>query len=288
MASCYHCGINIRNGEGYRRQVLTSQSARICFTKRGGGSYGQSYGLRTLCASCAQHLDQNNKALAWKLPVSLIIGLIGAAITFRSRDSFDGALGGLIFLFFVFGGAGLIAFWLLGLISNPGGDSHASSSSNPQDEPEPPAHTSYSQEQQHFKQESCPDQDIGLDLSPYIDAMRAAGTRAESFGLSFFGTYGLEPKQENVQRIADIVFNTLPPRHEKDVSIWQENLFRSTCQRFLNEFSSATNPVNLDLLLLIFPGKPEESSEEYLSRLHAAAEQVLFVVHPEAGSEVND
>lgn len=90
MASCYHCGTNIRNGEGYRRKVLTSQSARIYFTKRGGGSYGQSYGPRTLCATCAQRLDQNNKALAWKLPVSLIIGLIGAVITFRSRDSFDG------------------------------------------------------------------------------------------------------------------------------------------------------------------------------------------------------
>jgi hypothetical protein len=285
MANCYHCGINIRNGEGYRRQVLTSQSARIYFTKRGGGSYGQSYGLRTLCAYCTQRLDQNNKALAWKLPVSLIIGLIGAVITFRSRDSFNGVIGGLIFLFFVFGGAGLITFWLLGLISNPGGDCATSSSSNPQEEPASSARTSHSQEQQNFKQESYPSQDTGLDLSPYIDAMRAVGARAESFGLSFLGTYGLETKQENVQRIADIIFSTLPPRHEKDVSIWQENLFRLTCQRFLNEFSSATNPVNLDLLLLIFPSKPEESSEKYLSRLHAATEQVLSIVHPEAGSE---
>jgi hypothetical protein len=285
MTSCYHCGINIRNEDGYRRQVLTSQTARIYFTKRGGGSYGQSYGLRTLCASCAQHLDQNNKAFALKLPVSLIIGLIGAVITFRSRASFDGVIGGLIFLFFIFGGAGFITFWLLGLNSNLVGNSSSSSFSNPQDELVSLARTSYSQEQQNYKQESYPSKGSGLDLDPYVDAIRAAGARTESFGLSFFGTYGLETKQENVQRIADIVFAMLPPRHEKDVSIWEENLFRSTCQRFLNEFSVATNPVNLDLLLLIFPCKPEEPSEEYLSRLHAAAERVLTIVHPEAGTE---
>jgi hypothetical protein len=284
MASCYHCGINIRNGEGYRRQVVTSQSARIYFTKRGGGSYGQSYGLRTLCASCTQRLDQNNKALAWKLPVSLLIGLIGAAITFRSRNSFDGAIGGLIFLFLVFGGAGLITFWLLGFISNPELNSSGQTLASNQEELEPSIGNSYTQ-QQYTKHESLPNKDASLDLSPYIRALRAAGARAESFGLSFFGVYGLETKQENVQRIADIVFNTLPPIHERNAAIWEETLFRLTCQRFLNEFSSATNPVKLDLLLLIFPSKPEESSEEYLSRLHTAVEQILSIVLPNTGSE---
>lgn len=179
----------------------------------------------------------------------------------------------------------MITFLLLGLISNSEGNSPALNFSNQHNEPAPQSRTNYSQERQHIKEESPPNQDARLDLSPYIDAMRATGARAESFGLSFFGTYGLETKQENVQRIADIVFNTLPPRHEKDVSIWEENLFRSTCQRFLNEFSYATNPVNLDLLLFIFPSKPEESSEEYLSRLHTAAVQVLSIVPPETESD---
>ena len=285
MASCYHCGINIRNGEGYRRQVLTGQSARVYFTKRGGGSYGQSYGLRTLCASCTQRLDQGNKALTWKLPVSLLIGLIGAAIIFRLRESFDGAIGGLIFLFFVIGGAGLITYWLLGFISNPKSNFPGSTLPSEQEDPEPTASTSYIQNQHYDKQEILRNKEVDLDLSHYIDALRAVGARAESFGLSFFGVYGLEAKQENVQRIADIVFNTLPPRHEKNVAIWKETLFRLTCQRFLNEFASATNPVNLDLLLLIFPGKPEESSEEYLSRLHTAMEGVLSIMLPDAGSE---
>ena len=116
MANCYHCGIKIESGEGYRRQVLTSQSARIYFSKRSGGSYGQSYGLRTLCANCATRLDEHLKNFAWKVPVSLAVSLIGTVMAFRARDSFNGGASGLIFLFFAFGGAGLITYWILGLI----------------------------------------------------------------------------------------------------------------------------------------------------------------------------
>lgn len=278
MASCYHCGVNIRSGEGYRRQVLTSQSARIYFTKRGGGSYGQSYGLRTLCANCANSLDQSNKALAWKLPVCLAVSLIGAVITVRARDSFDGALGGLIFLFFVFGGAGLITFWILGLIFEQK-SSPSSALAGQSTEYESLSEPSISQPLP-VNQERTSTHASALDLSPYIDKIREVGLQTETLGLSFFGVYGLESAQESVERSVDIIFKMLPPSHEKDVATWGTNLFKSTFQRFLNEFSAATNPVNLDLLLRIFPGNPEESSEEYLSRLQSAAKQVLAVMHP--------
>lgn len=114
MTSCYFCGCGIRSGEGYRRKVLTNESARIYFTKRGGGSYGQSYALRTLCYNCASSLDSRGRSLAWKLPVSLIMaatGIIGAVrYAANSTSPNDSLLGSLIYIFFLFGGPGFATF----------------------------------------------------------------------------------------------------------------------------------------------------------------------------------
>lgn len=117
MANCYFCACNIQNGEGYRRKVLVNESARVYFTKSGGGSYGQSYSLRTLCQNCAAELDKRNKSFAWRFPVSVLIAFVSMIIAVRSRDS----LQGLAFLFLFFGGPGFIAFMLLGFMEN-GGD----------------------------------------------------------------------------------------------------------------------------------------------------------------------
>jgi hypothetical protein len=109
----------VRNGEGYRRKVLVGESTRIYFSKRGGGSYGQTYALRTLCYNCASELDSRNRSLAWKLPISAIMALVGFIGVARLRDSIpDNLLGSLIFAFFLFGGLGLLTFIVLSIIEN--------------------------------------------------------------------------------------------------------------------------------------------------------------------------
>ena len=280
MASCYHCGIKIKSGEGYRRQVLTSQSTRVYFSKRGGGSYGQTYGLRTLCIDCAQKLDQNNKELAWKLPASLVVGLLGALIAFRFRDSFDGAAGGMAFLFLIFGGAGLITFFTLGLMSS--NDLGLNDRENKLD---CSVDSNSTEETQNCNQFNSRDLDSSVDMQFYFEAIRDAGAKVESLGLSFFGIYGLETSQNNAQYIAEMIFKMFPPESKKEISVWKNEVFENTCKIFLKKFSSATNPLNLDVLMLIFPTYPEESLSNYLHRLHHAAKIVISIIHPEFKGE---
>ena len=232
MASCYHCGIKIENGEGYRRQVLTSQSTRVYFSKRGGGSYGQTYGLRTLCVDCAQQLDQNNKELAWKLPSSLAVGLLGALIAFRFRDSFDGAAGVMAFLFLIFGGAGLITFFTLGLIS-----SNNSDSKDKENRLDCSISSSSAEEARNSNQYNFQNLDSNLELKFYHEAIRDAGVKVESLGLSFFGVYGLETREDNIYYLAEIIFKMLPPESEKEVSVWKNKVFENTCKIFLKKFN---------------------------------------------------
>ncbi len=280
MVNCYHCGAKIESGEGYRRQVLTSQSARIYFSKRSGGSYGQSYGLRTLCASCALRLDEHYKNLAWKVPVSLAVSLIGMVMAVRVRDSFNGGIPGLMFIFFAFGGAGLLAYWILGLVwdRTPERDS----STRPDLDGSGYLVSTASSVRNEDKPEVIASNSTQAELMPYIDTLRAVGLKVESLGLAYFGVFGLETTEENLYSFAKLIFKILPPRHERDVTAWGESLYRLTCQRFLNEFSAATNPINLDLMLLIFPGRPPESSDEYLHRLHIAAEMAIAVVNSDS------
>jgi hypothetical protein len=138
MASCYFCGCYIKNGEGYRRKVLVNESARIYFTKRGGGSYGQSYALRTLCQSCAVTLDERNKSFAWKFPISVImaaIGFIGAArYAVSSYGSSDSALESLIYAFFLFGGLGFVTYALLSALERFSTNNEYSTQENEQRE----------------------------------------------------------------------------------------------------------------------------------------------------------
>lgn len=54
MPECYTCGCWIERGRGVRARVMTATSARYYATRYGGGSFGMSFGLRTICPPCAQ------------------------------------------------------------------------------------------------------------------------------------------------------------------------------------------------------------------------------------------
>lgn len=61
MPDCYLCGAYIKRGAGYRREVQTGRSVRVYATRRGGSSFGSSFGTRTVCRYCAEVLDRSRE-----------------------------------------------------------------------------------------------------------------------------------------------------------------------------------------------------------------------------------
>ncbi len=116
MASCYLCGCSLRTGEGVRRKVLVGESSRVYFTKRGGGSYGRSYALRTICPYCANTMDERNRSIGKKLPISLVIAVFGIYMAIKHDGEFHSAFGAILYFFSLFGGMGIVAYGLLSLI----------------------------------------------------------------------------------------------------------------------------------------------------------------------------
>lgn len=113
MATCYHCACTIPQNQGIRRRVFTGESYRFYFTKRGGTSYGQTFGLRTLCPSCAQALDDRQRGSFVRVVIAIAMGLLGAFVTFRIDTHDLGPFLALLWLFFGFGGLGVLTFVLL-------------------------------------------------------------------------------------------------------------------------------------------------------------------------------
>lgn len=74
MGTCYLCG---KQHVDYRRTVHTGRSNRIGYSSRGTmhTSNSNSYGLRTVCASCALSIDYQNKKNAgdWSIGLASII-----------------------------------------------------------------------------------------------------------------------------------------------------------------------------------------------------------------------
>lgn len=112
MATCYTCGAAVRPGEGFRRNVITSRSTRVSTYRRAGGSVSTTTGLRTLCDDCAAHMDQRSAGAGTRLTIAVVIGL-ACAILVTPRINGGSLLGALAFFFFLFGGPGWIAFYLL-------------------------------------------------------------------------------------------------------------------------------------------------------------------------------
>jgi hypothetical protein len=130
--------VYVKNGQGYRRKVLVSESTRVYFTRRGGGSYGQSYSLRTLCQNCAAELDRKNSSFSWRIPVSLLVALVGFIFAVRSAVSSSGttpsSFGSLMYAFCFFGGPGVLVFFLLGMFEDDNNQNKQISNTDSDDE----------------------------------------------------------------------------------------------------------------------------------------------------------
>ena len=260
MANCYFCAAHIRSGEGFRRKVLVNESARIYFTRRGGGSYGQSYALRTLCQSCTVELDQKNKSFAWRFPVSVLIALISTIIAVRSRDSLEG----IAFLFLLVGGPGFIAFLLLGLLGVQG---HSQDDPIGSAEDISPAYTHKYEDQQA---------EAG---SKIIDEIIKVAKGIEQCGISFYGCHDLDRSPDNFETLVNTVISELSPALFSNVEEWGAAVHVTSMQKYLTRFQEATNPLRLDRLLKIFPQAPDEPLEDYTARCMSVTEMALSILN---------
>jgi hypothetical protein len=255
MPSCYICGCSIRNGEGFRRKVLTSESARVYFTRIGGGSYGQTYSLRTLCSSCATQLDGRNKSLAWQLPISVIAGLAGTIMAVRwanTSHSQTSALGSLFYAFFLFGGLGFITYFFLKLIST------SEKSEN-----------SYGNSEQEIEQDYRSDSLIGEpddELSDFKESIMQVALEVDDIGISFHGCHALPNSAENWVAINENIIENMPPKHYPSKIEWEKYLKKTIYKKFI----SAVSGNDEQLKYLAFPKIDGEEDENYTVRLNNA------------------
>ena len=259
MASCYFCGCSIRNGEGYRRKVLTSESARVYITKRGGGSYGQTYALRTLCASCSAQLDERNKRLSWQLPVSAVAGLIGTIMAVRwavADHSETSGLGSLIYAFFLFGGLGFITYFGLKFLASDGNENTPISyEDSPQNyEPQP-------SDQNHDLSLGDSSQD---DFSDYKESIMQLAMDLGDLGVSVQGVYGLPHTLEGWIAVNDKILETLPPKQYSTKGEWEKHLKK----RIYSKFSAVVSSNEDQAKSLAFPYLEDEDEESYAARLN--------------------
>ncbi len=267
MASCYFCGCSIRNGEGYRRKVLTSESARVYITKRGGGSYGQTYALRTLCASCSAQLDERNKRLSWQLPVSIVAGLIGTIIAVRwavADHSETSGLGSLIYAFFLFGGLGFITYFgLKFLVNDRDGNasvSYENSSQNYEPQPSYEPQVSYESADQLL---ATSNED---DFAEYKESIMQLAMELGDLGISLQGVYGLPHTLESWIAVNDKILENLPPKHYSSKNDWEKYLKK----RIYSKFQSVVSSGETQTKALAFPYLDDEDEESYQARLNNA------------------
>jgi hypothetical protein len=268
MASCYFCGCSIRNGEGYRRKVLTSESARVYITKRGGGSYGQTYALRTLCVSCSAQLDERNKRLSWQLPVSIVAGLIGTIIAVRwavADHSETSGLGSLIYAFFLFGGLGFITYFGLKFLANDRGDENASISyenSSQNYEPQP----SYEPQVSYGSADQLLDTSNEDEFADYKESIMQLAMELGDLGISLQGIYGLPHTLESWIAVNDKILETLPPKQYPSKNDWEKYLKK----RVFSKFHTAVSSNEVPAKNLAFPYLEDEDEDSYTARLNNA------------------
>lgn len=105
MAECYLCGTYIPRGEGFRRNVQTGSSTRIYVGRLRGGAYGQSFGTRTVCSTCAHIQDKTKEGGCLRAVILLISWVVSAfiGVSIAKSSDFEGIFNQPIFgLFIVF------------------------------------------------------------------------------------------------------------------------------------------------------------------------------------------
>lgn len=84
MASCYHCGKIITGLElRQRRQVYTGESFWVLRARRKQSSHRTHYGMRIVCAQCANRLDWGRGVYRSRaMRVRWFLGMIGLLLFF--------------------------------------------------------------------------------------------------------------------------------------------------------------------------------------------------------------
>ena len=250
MPNCYFCGCALNNGEGFRRKVLTSESARIYVSKRGGGSYGQTYALRTLCGNCAAQLDERGKNLSWQLPISIVAGLIGTIFAIRwavASTSSSSGFESLIYIFFLFGGAGFLTYFLL---------KAATTSSNTQSAP--------IAEQESNAEPAHEEPQSGISYSEHHDLLVKKALEMDEYGIHFGGCYSKEDEELGWFEIYERILKLMPPKQYPDKEKWIQLLEKSTYKKFLELIEIPERK------LWAFPEIEGEDAENYSVRLNNA------------------
>lgn len=111
MASCYLCAAHILPGQGFRREVRTGRSWRVYYTRRGGSSYGETHGLRTLCGQCAAAVDYFRQGRGVRTAIGVFVALLGWYVAFNMN--FTGDAGAVVLIFLALGGPGWLVYLLV-------------------------------------------------------------------------------------------------------------------------------------------------------------------------------
>jgi hypothetical protein len=211
--------------------------------------------------------------------------LVGSAIAIKNASSVDSALGGLLFFFALFGGPGLIVFWALRSFQHTEYVNSARHMSHNDGSPlvlqGPPIKERVGDSLDYVKTRSFTrEHDVDDNNEPplsreQVESIRNAGALVEEDGISFFQCYGLVTSNENLPRLVDAIRISLPPSYYGSAAEWSDAIVENAHNRFLKEFSLSTNPINMERLLQIFPGKPDEETDEYMWRLLNALKKIL-------------
>lgn len=291
MASCYLCAAHIPPGQRYRREVMTSQSSRVYFSKRGGGSYGQTHALRTLCSSCAAELDRRREGQRTRIIISLGVAFIGCIAAIRMRDSVTGGLSSLIYAFFLFGGAGLIVFTVMQLAHSKRVREEEAGSMAGYSEPQ-------SEQQVTGFESKALESDQVNDGEPYpgiAQAVKGIHERLKEIGISLMGCYGFSESNEGARNTITLLLRMQPVQHYSGLNKWEEAIFQQTLSRFGKEialhyenakkaqkggsdddFIEAFKPV-----FKLFPMNGDEDFKPYLDRMGAALSRVSELINAE-------
>lgn len=298
MATCYHCAAHIAPGEGVRREVTTSRQSRTWVSSRPGGSYGVTSGLRTLCASCANQLDQSKEGSGARVVVLLVGWAICALLGFRW--GVQDKIGGLLMLFLLAGGPAWIAFGVMGWIHDKGvqarNQAHYQASEQAFDDggvsdhtrPDPPPVATGAQ---HVGPDAGSDESLLVEPYPGVGVTaRYVAKKLEDLGIALLPCNGYEHSQDGYRRLLREWVKRYPVDDFAGLRAWGDHVYGITLERFHEQAGRQlqrlgacldAEEVNQDdcwaalqPLLKILPVKPDEELGDHWLRANEVLAQV--------------
>lgn len=290
MASCYFCAAPLRPGDGVRRQVLTSQSTRTYVSSRAGFSYGQSYGLRTLCPACAAQMDRQQEGEGGRVFLSCIAAFLGWFLMLRVPEG--GVPTSLLVFFLLFGGPGWVTYLLLKSIHNA-------------DEAAQGAQLGRSDETSGGGAMPAAATALPSSSGPIFQAVNAVGFSPDfqrvmqelrndlsDFGISLSACYAMTDSPEDMKRLFDSLLVSFPVTQFPFEDAWRGAIYRQSVERFFaalgrshddlrqasQEGGGELLPKALDPLFQLFPIREEESLSDYMARLNDVVDHLNSVM----------